>query len=444
MIIKRTYYYYVSTQPNLEKQIIKPTIPDNFLTRGRFIDWKTKRIRLYRTIEDAISGLYLGENFRKGTKIYVYRAVGINKDYLHGPQDITKVPYALVLPEYWYTSSLRLESLGEIKLEKKGEEIFKYGPRQTVGKIYRWKWYEERSYSILSDVYHSGLKRTYKKNVGRLRRKVGDRLSKSIWKDINTAATSLENLDKINQGFRPETNNNLRQVAKRRGIGVVVEPSLVKNEGYMSSTENLISTLTQDRANHTDLINRLKNDSKSGISNQVIIGEENVPVIAHEIGHAISKSKNPKRFNRSQVARDIISEPKGEILFGSRISLLGNNKRRNILKKAWKGGILSARAYPEELRANKYGLKLIKKSGATKEEIDTAKNIYNYNKNFYKTDWIYPKEILREGIQNKRYKIIKNPDGSIVKQELSTSYLDDIDRLIKRGKIRRGEYGNDS
>lgn len=37
---------------------------------------------------------------------------------------------------------------------------------------------EERRYNIISDLYHSGLKRTYKKNVGRLRSNIADSLSK--------------------------------------------------------------------------------------------------------------------------------------------------------------------------------------------------------------------------------------------------------------------------
>lgn len=150
MIIKRGYFFYVSTLPDLEKSIIKPTVPDNYLTRGKFIDNKLKRIRLYKTIEEAISGIYLGENFRKGTKIYVYRALGINKDLLHGPKNITEVPYAFLIKEFWYTGSLRLEKVGEIKIEKTSEEEFKYGPRQTKAKLCRWGWYDERTYSIFS------------------------------------------------------------------------------------------------------------------------------------------------------------------------------------------------------------------------------------------------------------------------------------------------------
>lgn len=143
MIIKRNVFYYVSTLPGLEKEIIKPDIPVNFLTRGKYIDYKMKRIRLYKTIEEAISGLYLGENFKKGTKIYIYRALGIKGDNLLGPMNINEVPYSFLIREYWYTGNLRLEKLGEVKIVKKGEETYKYGPRQTTAKLYRWKWYEE-------------------------------------------------------------------------------------------------------------------------------------------------------------------------------------------------------------------------------------------------------------------------------------------------------------
>ena len=38
-------------------------------------------------------------------------------------------------------------------------------------------WLEEKRYNIISDLYHSGLKRTYKKNIGKLRSKVADSLS---------------------------------------------------------------------------------------------------------------------------------------------------------------------------------------------------------------------------------------------------------------------------
>ena len=46
MIIKRKQkpLYYISPNPNLEKEIVSPDLPNNFLTREKFQDNKTKRI----------------------------------------------------------------------------------------------------------------------------------------------------------------------------------------------------------------------------------------------------------------------------------------------------------------------------------------------------------------------------------------------------------------
>ena len=199
MIILRNRFYYVSTLPGLETKIMKPSVPDNFLTREKLIDNKTKRIRLYKTIEDAISGIYLGETFKKGTKLYVYRALGIHKDFLFGPMKIFEVPYALVLDEYWYKESLRFEKVFEIEVEKKGESTYKYGPRQRLGKIYRWSWKEvkpwkQKNYSIISDIKHSGIKRTYKKQAGRIRRKVSKKLEDSIIQDKNNYENTISEI----------------------------------------------------------------------------------------------------------------------------------------------------------------------------------------------------------------------------------------------------------
>jgi len=418
MIIKRTYYYYVSTQPNLEKQIIKPTIPDNFLTRGRFIDWKLKRIRLYQTIEDAISGLYLGENFRKGTRIYVYRAVGINKDYLHGPQDITKVPYALVLPEYWYTSSLRLESLGEIKLEKKGEEIFKYGPRQTVGKIYKWRWYEERSYSILSDVYHSGLKRTYKKNVGRLRRNISTKLSESILKDITKNEEGMEVL----RTRRPilKLSNHRRELEKaahKRKAITVKDPSLFA--GNAKTQEIDIEKLP----------NRYKNKIKTAISYSPQASAETV---AHEIGHAQTSNTPILRKFQQRSLKDR-TELKPVIVIrnltthGTNPEGIGYEYPNNQLKergiKRTIGNFLkSKRIIAEERLANRNGLSILKKDlNIDKPTIKRIKNQYRKDTDAsYKLNDITWKSSLRNTIAPK----VRGTNGEII----PTTYAKDLRR----------------
>ena len=113
----------------------------NFLTRGKHGDWQLPRIRLYSSISDALSGLWLGENL-KGAEFYVYKAKGIRQESLIKP-GITSIPYALVLDEWWYLRNIGLEYLGKIKVEKKiGEEAYHYGPRSTKAFIFRWLWKE--------------------------------------------------------------------------------------------------------------------------------------------------------------------------------------------------------------------------------------------------------------------------------------------------------------
>ena len=133
--------YFVSSQSDLGDKIIYPKIPDNFLTRGKFEEWQTPRIRLYPSVEDCLSGLWLGEKLT-GSRLYVYRAKGVRNESLIKPS-ITSVPYALVLDEYWYLGKLRFEYLGEIEVGNEIEKkLYHYGPRSTKAYIYRWAWKE--------------------------------------------------------------------------------------------------------------------------------------------------------------------------------------------------------------------------------------------------------------------------------------------------------------
>ena len=437
MIIKRGYFFYVSTLPDLDKKIIRPGIPDNFLVRGKFVDNKIRRIRLYKTIEEAISGLYLGENFRKGTKMYVYRALGINKDYLLGPMDIIKVPYAMLIKEFWYTSSLRLEKIGEVKLEKKGEEIFKYGPRQTQAKLYRWGWYEEKrysleekDYSIISDLHHSGIKRTYQKSIGRIRRKLGDQISKSIQKDVN----QLEKVqNKLEQTVPPSNQNldrSLEEQARKSGIGIKYDPSFMNSESYIGSTGEFINVL-KNSPEHKSLVDTMSNELEGGVHSQIFIKSSNPPVVAHEIGHSISKKSDPKKYHRAVNARANISDIKNSIVSGNR-SIIGNaNDSTGLKMKNLRKSI--SLANQEEFNANKIGLGLLKELGANRKELRQAKKVYKLNKKSYRLDGkLALKETLREGVQNKRYRVYRNSDGTIAKFRVGTSYLDDLNR--KRGK----------
>lgn len=144
MIIKRKQknLYYISLYPGLEKEIISPAVPNNFLTREKFQDNKTKRIRLYNTIEDALGGLFLGQKL-ENSELYVYSPMNINKESLIEPNDILTAPYYNCINELWYLKTCRLKPLGKIKvLDLKETKHYLYGPRQTKGNVYIWNWEE--------------------------------------------------------------------------------------------------------------------------------------------------------------------------------------------------------------------------------------------------------------------------------------------------------------
>lgn len=144
MIIKRKqkHLYYISSDPNLDKAIVSPDLPNNFLTREKFQDNKTKRIRLYNTVEDALGGLFLGQNLKDST-LFVYTPVNIDKESLLEPRDLSSIPFYNCVDELWYLRSCRFKRIGEIKIgDIKETRHYLYGPRQTKGSVYIWNWDE--------------------------------------------------------------------------------------------------------------------------------------------------------------------------------------------------------------------------------------------------------------------------------------------------------------
>lgn len=134
--------YLASLNPDLEKEILLPTVPDNFLTRGKFEDWQIKRICLYGNIDDALSGLL--QQKLNDKLVYIYEPVACKYENLIKP-GITSIPYILALPEWWYCNSLRVRLTHVIQVDKEEKPLeFRYGPRQTKSKILRWKWKEKQ------------------------------------------------------------------------------------------------------------------------------------------------------------------------------------------------------------------------------------------------------------------------------------------------------------
>ena len=133
---------FVSPLPNLERELLDPIIPRNFLVNKKYIDSQLPRFQLYTTVDDAISGRYLDETPEQ--KLYVYKAGRLRNESLIKP-GLTDCPYCLIVDEYWSLINVKPEFLGTIELETERpikKEVYKYGPRQLNAYIQRWTWKE--------------------------------------------------------------------------------------------------------------------------------------------------------------------------------------------------------------------------------------------------------------------------------------------------------------
>ena len=344
--------YFVSSLGNLDNTIIYPEVPNNLLTRNGWEDTKTKRIVLYPSVSEALIGLGREGRSLKGAKLYVYSPLAGFQESLIKP-GIKDSPIIIETGEYWYLSSIKLKLIAEIEVEKKipGEEIiYHYGPRSTIGYLYRWKWKEilkpwekegklkEKEFGIVSDLYHSGLNRTYKKYVGRARRSLGNKLGKSIEKDtkelekvINTprkliinsnagetlGKVSKDNKLKINTGDEREILNTLMSndrvdlTGKRdftlpskkvkEGIeGLISENYKRINKGKSPTKDEIKNIIDKKVDDFTRGAYRSAENHKAIIQ----LGDrslgESPEILAHEIGHNISnKSLKGKLINRA-------------------------------------------------------------------------------------------------------------------------------------------------
>lgn len=144
MKIKRIHgkeLFYISTSPNLDREMIKPQVPINSLTKNKFEDWKTKRVCFYPSIDNALSGM--DHQNLSGMTLYVYSPTNIRQEFLEKP-GLEKSPKVMITGEYWYKEPVELRYLGSITITGKEDKelIYRYGPRQSKGVLYKWIWEE--------------------------------------------------------------------------------------------------------------------------------------------------------------------------------------------------------------------------------------------------------------------------------------------------------------
>lgn len=249
-----------------------------------------------------------------------------------------------------------------------------------IYKVKRYScYYQQREYGVFQDLKHSGLNRTYKKYIGRARKKVANKILEGIKKDIDASNLAGNNitynpeLHKINKKLR----NNLVKEANKRNIRVLgtnLDPWEGRGNYFFSKESaernNLVENLKYQRNVRTG--KKAENALKK--SDHVIFHPTNSHTVglAHEMGHvenATGKNKFRRWINKkSQKIRE---------------KLLDGQNKKGILESI-KKKIDNSILLQEERNATKKGLKLFKKSGANKEEMKDAKKFLKLGEESYK------------------------------------------------------------
>lgn len=223
------------------------------------------------------------------------------------------------------------------------------------------------------------------KSLGKLRDKTIHKITKSTVDDINARndilgdhlIKRLKFSDSTRKGVYQEARNNNSRISS---MVLNDQPATVSN-----------SNLDIEKIKRSDLLpNRkkkklIKTVLKNKIGDQILIPKgTKVDVIAHELGHIqIKNSKNPILKNLDKRARKV--EPNSaERLEAITINNGPGNHKRYGIKKLIRDIIDEGTIIENERLASKKGLRVLKRAGATKEELKQAKRNYKLALDTYK------------------------------------------------------------
>ena len=233
---------------------------------------------------------------------------------------------------------------------------------------------EQREYNIISDLYYSGRKRTTKKYIGRVRRSIGDKLSKSF-RNVGASehkaerlARDLKKVDpargnkKLSAHLLKEANDNNILVKgnneidsflgipyDKRGDHIIVPNSLQREEAKKRLDNSFMRSLMSDE--EKELTSAIRH--KNALINLAGNISDNPGILAHEIGHY----RNSNGFISKRIKK-LEKELKKK-----KINDLKTNIARRVIEPL------------EESNANKNAIKIMKRGGATKEEIEHFKKL---------------------------------------------------------------------
>jgi len=247
--------------------------------------------------------------------------------------------------------------------------------------IYRVKRFSrEKSYSILTDLYHSGAKRTAKKWIGRARVKAAKSFYRKSLEELEKGREAeLKVKDKV-VNINPESKEKIRaatgQKAKELGVRINTKlPGDVSGPGSWTIKSETLNDYLKQLPDDNRRVRKLKRSVRRGKSeNQVILSGNNTDILlGHELGH-IENGRKGSIINRA--VNNVANSPEvrtgyQDILI--KLGYMGNHGKSGV--KASVGNVVTNKIIrKEEANATKRGIKILKDSGGlTKEELKEAK-----------------------------------------------------------------------
>lgn len=280
---------------------------------------------------------------------------------------------------------------------------------------------EQREYGLVSDLYHSGLKRTWKKNVGRGRKRLAKEIDDSMWKDLKKAKESGDKFrsadrpikdEKLHEAFRKEAEKQNARVLDREldlesmGLSDFATP----NKQLKENIDNLKQQFPISIFRPKGVRKLLGGFEKSFKEKKHFIAtskNSGVGEAFHELGHIINENRNPKKWYDipGKIKRAITNRGAGasarkssdELIRQGKIEKLEDNSTS--IKEAWKRFKDAKAIQAEEKLATREALKKLKENGATKEQLKHVKKYLGYAGGTYGATDIMYKSPIKNKVQ---------------------------------------------
>lgn len=259
---------------------------------------------------------------------------------------------------------------------------------------------EQREYGLGSDIWHSGIKRTAQKYIGRGRTKAARYISRSIESDARKMQDAIGRADTLGRAAVRDNNPILVERLKDQAVK---EGAIVKS-GYGYT------------AGMTSARSLPEGSVPPGVSGIITLPQNSYPaMVSHEVGHLLNTKGGPLAKRVSLADERVRTAYKdASDLIGS----TGSNRRQGI-GKTFKDYIKGRVILSEEARASKRGRNLMRKVGATPQEIKQAEAIHKAELDTYRTEanagW---KSTLRNTVQIPSR--VRRADGSWVHAKIDT------------------------